>query len=217
MRKLFSNRGCPESSLQLCDTHRSKNSQMEAFNWTPEKLLASLFDVSKSRCCIAITYKGDPAGPPPRDSARWTRDRNLPKGSTQNKRVQRIYFAPLSGHNGIPEKRRHRFGREIHEGQAHHHMEPRTRRLTPPKDESSRRDFTYRETLEGKPKSKPMAQSSQPQRTMLDIARNIKTGNEEFNETDSQASMLAQPLRTERKNPQPFRRHDSLYSFWKYS
>ena len=59
-------------------------------------LIAAPFHVSKNRCCMAITYRGDPLGPPPRDSGKWIRNRDLPKGSILNKDVKDVYLAPLS-------------------------------------------------------------------------------------------------------------------------
>ena len=90
--------------------------ELEEFDWTPSPeicsycgingllLITSLFDVSKSRCCMATTYRGDLPGPPPRDSEKWIRDRSPCKGSIQNKEAQHLYFAPLSGQTQYRER-----------------------------------------------------------------------------------------------------------------
>ena len=107
---------------------------------------------------MAKLYKGEPSGP--RDSVRWIKGQNLPKGLIQNKEVQRRYLSPLTGQTQYSEKGSQEDAPEMWQ------RDP-PRPTHPPPDEPSSQDFTQKEALEGKPKS------SQPKGTMPGIAPHI--------------------------------------------
>ena len=139
---------------------------------------------------MAITYRGERDGPPAKDSGRWIEGREFNFEAIKQKEVQHIYFRTLRGqaqHAEPPQPD----APEIWNRPA---PKPSSSKGYQDKKQSTtveEKGFTYREALEGKPKSKSMPKPSGPQVSMPELDLAILVSKQKFTEDDFTANIFA--------------------------
>ena len=127
------------------------------------------------------------------DLGRWITARKFPKSASQDKEVEQACFAPISGQTQYTERDSHDDALEIWQREPVRTSSLRRTRNKAPhptKNETEERGFTFKEALEGKPKSKSIPKPSQPHRTIPDLGQYIETMEESSSEQNLRQSYL---------------------------
>ena len=153
----------PDGSIRL-DTILKNNPKLRSYcGIRGLLLLASIHDNVKTRTIMAITYEGEPDGPPPKESPKWMYDINFDNGIYKDKKVKHIYFQSTGGQTYSMEDERR--GDEPHEEEPEVWTRPTPKAMPTYSDDqrqkrkdtsqSSEQGFTAKEAMYGEPKCKP--------------------------------------------------------------